>query len=102
MTNEQFITHIEEAFTRRKELLARKGKMYSGKRDRLEQFDRAGKAQNILPTEALMGMATKHFTFIADMCKDPSNYTENQWYESLDDLRNYMDLLDTLATDINE
>ena len=102
MNKVQFMSHIEDAFARRKEILKKKEKEYSGGRDRLEQFYRAGAAQNILPTEALIGMATKHFTSITDMAKDPSNYTTNQWHEKLDDLRNYMDLLDALVTDINE
>ena len=102
MNKVQFMSHIEDAFVRRKEILKKKEKEYSSGRDRLEQFYRAGAAQNILPTEALIGMATKHFTSITDMCKDPSNYTTNQWNEKLDDLRNYCDLLDALVTDINE
>jgi len=102
MNKVQFMTHVEDAFARRKELLKRKEKEYSSGGDRLEQFYRAGAAQNILPTEALMGMAAKHFTSIADMCKDPSNYTSNQWFGKLDDLRNYMDLLDALVTDLEE
>ena len=102
MNKVQFMSHIEDAFARRKEILQKKEKEYSGGRDRLEQFYRAGAAQNTLPTEALIGMATKHFTSITDMAKDPSNYTTNQWHEKLDDLRNYMDLLDALVTDINE
>jgi len=102
MNKVQFMNHIEDAFARRKELLRKKEKLYSSGKDRLEQFYRAGAAQNILPTEALIGMAAKHFTVIADMCKDPNNYTKNQWHESLDDLRNYMDLLDALVTDLIE
>ncbi len=102
MDNEQFMAHLETTFLRRKKLLSYKGKVYGGATDRLEQFHRAASAQNILPTEALMGMATKHFTAITDMCKDPSNYTFNRWHEVLDDLRNYMDLLDALVTDVKE
>jgi hypothetical protein len=101
MNKVQFMSFIEDAFVRRKEILRKKEKLYSDGRDRLEQFYRAGAAQNILPTEALIGMAAKHFTVIADMCKDPSYFTANQWNESLDDLRNYMDLLDALVTDVN-
>jgi hypothetical protein len=102
MTNKQFLEHLEIATARRREILKKKEKEYSNGKDRLEQFWRAGAAQNILPTEALVGMATKHFTSITDMAKEPTNYTGNQWNEKLDDLRNYMDLLDALVTDINE
>ena len=102
MTKVQFIAHVEDSFARRKELLKKKEKYYAGGKDRLEQFHRAGAAQNILPTEALMGMATKHYTAIADMCKNPLEHTSGQWNERLDDLRNYMDLLDALVTDLEE
>ena len=102
MTNEEFISHNEEAYFRRVALLDIKRKAYSGDKDRLEQFHRAGAVQNILPTEALIGMATKHFTSITDMAKNPDNFTRKQWNERLDDMRNYMDLLDALVDDIRE
>lgn len=102
MTNEQFLLHTQQATLRRTEILKKKEKEYSNGRDRLEQFHRAASAQNILPTEALIGMATKHFTSITDLCKDPSNHTFRQWHEKLDDLRNYCDLLDALITDVKE
>lgn len=102
MTNEQFLLHIQQSFLRRVELLKKKEKEYSNGKDRLDQFYRAGSAQNILPTEALIGMATKHFTSITDMCKNPTEHTFKQWHERLDDLRNYYDLLDALITDVKE
>ena len=102
MTNEQFMFHIQAASERRKVILVKKEKEYSNGKDRLEQFHRAGSAQNILPTEALVGMMTKHFTSLTDMAKDPSNHTFEQWHERLDDLRNYCDLLDALVTDVKE
>uniref|UniRef100_A0A6M3LIM9 Uncharacterized protein n=1 Tax=viral metagenome TaxID=1070528 RepID=A0A6M3LIM9_9ZZZZ len=102
MTNEQFILHNQSATLRRNLVLQKKEKEYSNGKDRLEQFHRAASAQNILPTEALIGMATKHFTSITDMCKHPLDHTFKQWHEKLDDLRNYCDLLDALITDTKE
>ena len=102
MTNTQFLFHIQSSFDRRLALLNKKEKEYSNGKDRLEQFHRAGAVQNIKPTEALLGMATKHFTSITDMAKDPSNFTSQQWNEKLDDMRNYMDLLDALVEDMKE
>ena len=102
MDNGQFMYLIHMSFERRKAILVKKEKEYSNGKDRLEQFHRAASAQNILPTEALVGMMTKHFTSITDMAKDPSNHTFKQWHEKLDDLRNYCDLLDALVTDIKE
>lgn len=102
MNNEEFMYYIHTAFERRKAILVKKEKEYSNGKDRLEQFHRAASAQNILPTEALVGMMTKHFTSITDMAKDPSNHTFRQWHEKLDDLRNYCDLLDALVIDVKE
>uniref|UniRef100_A0A6H1ZZ67 Uncharacterized protein n=1 Tax=viral metagenome TaxID=1070528 RepID=A0A6H1ZZ67_9ZZZZ len=102
MTNEQFLIEVERSFLRSKILLIKKGKEYTSAGDRLDQFHRAAAAQRILPTEALMGMATKHFTSIADMSKDPGNFTTKQWHDKLDDLRNYTFLLDALVTDVRE
>ena len=98
MTNEQFLSEVEKAYLRSVTILQKKEKEYSNGRDRLEQFHRAASLQRILPTEALMGMATKHITSIADMCKEPENHTIKQWHEKLDDLRNYTFLLDALLT----
>ena len=100
MTNEQFNIEVEKSFLRSKQLLIKKGKEYSGNFDRLEQFHRAGSAQNIPPTQALIGMVAKHFTSLADMAKEPLDYPKAQWREKITDIRNYTFLLDALLTDL--
>lgn len=100
MNNQEFMIEVDKACARSKLTLLKKEKEYSSGRDRLEQFHRAGAAQNILPTEALCGMMAKHFTSIADMCKDPTLYNQRQWREKVGDLRNYTFLLETLLIDI--
>ena len=69
-------------------------------KDRLEQFYRAGYVQLIPATFALLGMATKHFTSIADMAKHPEDFSLKKWNEKLTDLRNYTYLLDALVRDM--
>ena len=101
MNNQEFMIEVENSHNRSKRLLLRKGKVYSTEDgDRLEQFYRAAAAQNINPCEALVGMATKHFTSIADMSKDPFEYSIKTWNEKITDLRNYTLLLDALLRDI--
>ncbi len=100
MNNERFMIEIDKAHLRSKTTLLKKEKEYSSGRNRLEQFYRAGHAQFIQPTEALMGMATKHFTSLADMCKNPEEFTTNQWREKVGDLRNYTYLLEALLIDM--
>ena len=92
---------VENSHNRSKKLLIRKGEEYSTPDgNRLEQFYRAGAAQGITPTEALVGMVTKHFTSIADMAKDPFSYNLKKWREKVTDLRNYTILLDALLIDM--
>lgn len=101
MTNEEFEIELERAILRSKRLLNKKRIEYSEETgNRLGQFYRAGAAQNILPTEALMGMAMKHVTSIADMVKNPYNYNLRKWNEKITDLRNYTFLLDALVRDM--
>ena len=100
MTNEQFKIEVENSINRSKRILIKKEKEYSDGRDRLEQFHRAGAAQAISSTEALMGMATKHFTSMADMVKNPFDYSLKEWDERITDLRNYTFLLDALVRDL--
>ena len=100
MNNEEFLIDIERGHLRSKKLLIRKEKEYSQGKNRLEQFYRAGAAQDILPTEALLGMAMKHVTSIADMVKNPMKYNLRKWNEKITDLRNYTHLLDALVRDM--
>lgn len=101
MTNEEFLLEIEEAFLRSKKLLNVKRHEYSGEDgDRLDQFHRAGVAQDIKSTVALCGMMTKHFTSIADMCKEPLSHDLYKWQEKITDLRNYTFLLEALIKDL--
>ena len=100
MTNEQFMIEVENSHNRSKRILIKKAAEYSGDEDRLEQFYRAGCAQLVPATFALLGMATKHFTSIADMVKHPEDFPLRKWNEKLTDLRNYTYLLDALVRDL--
>lgn len=101
MTSEQFMIEVENSHNRSKKLLIKKAIEYSpGDEDRLEQFHRAGWAQMITSASALIGMATKHFTSIADMAKHPEDFPLKKWNEKLTDLRNYTYLLDALVRDM--
>ena len=100
MNNQDFLIEMENSINRTKRTLNKKKEEYSqDDSDRLEQFYRAAAAQSINPCEALLGMATKHFTSIADMVKDPTKYSLKKWNEKIGDLRNYTILLDALIRD---
>ena len=101
MNNQEFVIEVENSCNRSKRLLIKKGSEYATEEgNRLEQFYRAGAAQGVHPTAALMGMAMKHVTSIADMVKDPFNYKLKQFDAKIVDLRNYTLLLDALLRDM--
>jgi len=101
MTQVDFEIEFKKSVMRSKLTLIDKAKEYAVKNpDRLNQFYRAAEVQGINPAEALIGMATKHYTSICDMAKAPKDYTLSQWNEKLGDLRNYTFLLDALVRDM--
>lgn len=100
MDNQQFMIEVENSHNRSKRVLLKKEKEYSSGKDRLEQFHRAGAAQDINPAEALVGMMTKHFTSLCDYAKDPTSHNLCQWREKTGDLRNYTILLEALLLDL--
>lgn len=100
MDNSRFMLEVEKAFLRSKEVLMKKEKEYSDGRDRLIQFKKVAVMESRFPTECLFSMADKHVTSIADMVKNPDNFTTKQWHEKITDLRNYTFLLDALLVDM--
>ena len=101
MNHQEFMIEVENSHNRSKRLLIRKGSEYAtAEGNRLEQFYRAGMAEGVSPTQALIGMCTKQFTSIADMSKDPFSYNLKTWREKVTDLRNYTLLLDALLIDM--
>ena len=100
MNHQEFAIEVENSINRSKKLLIKKGSEYATEEgNRLEQFYRAGAAQGVPPTQALMGMAMKHVTSIADMVKTPHNHTMKEFDRKIVDLRNYTFLLDALLRD---
>ena len=95
-----FQIELEKAFLRSKKVLNKKEKEYSEGIDRLDQFKAAAHLNHEAPTKSLWGMATKHVTSIATMCKHPTSYNLKSWREKVTDLRNYTFLLDALLVDM--
>ncbi len=100
MEKELFEIEVEKSFLRSKRILIKKEKEYAMGQDRLDQFYRIAIVNNVWATEALLGMAMKHVTSIADMSKDPKMYSLRKWREKVTDLRNYTFLLDALLIDL--
>ena len=100
MDIKEFEIEVEKSFLRSKRVLIRKEKEYAQGRDRLEQFYKIAAVTGAAPTEALVSMAMKHVTSIADMCKHPTSYNLKKWRKKITDLRNYTFLLDALLIDL--
>lgn len=96
MNNTEFMIEVENSHNRSKRVLLKKEEEYAGNEDRLEQFYRISEMNHVNPCEALFGMASKHLTPIADMVKEPHDYSLKSWNKRLTDLRNYTYLLDAL------
>ena len=100
MNNKEFLDCVEKSYFRSIVILTEKEKEYSQDNNRLIQFYESSAITNTNPCEALIGMATKHFTSIAYMAKNPSSFSLDRWDEKITDLRNYTFLLDALLRDM--
>lgn len=94
MLREDFNKHVDEMVRLVHDRLTRKDKEYSVGTDRLSAFAKAAVLQDAPMETALMGMATKHFVSIIEMCQ-PDNrlYTESQWEEKIGDSIAYLLIL---------
>jgi len=80
-----------------------KSEEYSTENDKLHNFKRAGKIDNITSERALWGMDLKHRTSIADMVDELDNEiycTIDKWVEKITDHINYCLLLLALVYEL--
>lgn len=99
MNAENFINLVKELTEQSISVLDKKRREYAEDHDVLENFKSAAGCQAVPPSQALIGMATKHFVSIAKMAKDPHLYGGPTWNEKLGDMRNYMFLLYAILVD---
>jgi len=101
MNRDKFDSVVIQANVNSMRVLREKADQYSDPEgDRLQQFHDAAEDEGIAPTEALTGMARKHWTSIAMMAKDPNAHTMKDWLDKTIDLRNYTYLLEALLIDL--
>lgn len=101
MTGEEFNKVIERQIDLCKDILCVKAEEYSSEKDRLHNFKCAGGYQGRDPKDALLGMATKHFVSISDMCQDSKKHPVSLWEEKITDAINYLLLLKGLVVEEN-
>lgn len=102
MDNEQFLAVFDEANTRRLILLEQRKKQYGKGKDRLIQFKKMAMVESRLPSEIPFSLSDKQWTALADMVKTPEQYSLGQFRAVMDDVRNYMDLLEAVLIDTKE
>jgi hypothetical protein len=96
MKIEQFQETVTAQVARCLTVLDAKSNEYALGDDRLEHFKTAADMQSITPKQALWGMAAKHFTSLASMCKNDKGSID-LWDEKITDSINYLFLLRALA-----
>lgn len=98
MTHEEFAKHIETFHAMSRNVLEDKAKEYAPGDDRLVQFFEAAEMQGTSPMEALIGMATKHYTSMIQLCA-MRDWSVGKWNEKAIDLANYCFLALALVRD---
>jgi uncharacterized Zn finger protein (UPF0148 family) len=101
MTHEEFSKHIETFHAMSRNVLEDKAKEYAKPDDRLSQFYEVARMPAPMecnPMEALIGMATKHFTSMANMAR-LCDWSVGKWNEKCIDLANYCFLALALIRD---
>lgn len=82
---------LERRLELTKEVLASKGKEYSGGGDnRFHNFDRAAQMLGTTPEKALLGMLAKHFISFFDLMEKPEEATDSLIDEKIGDAINYL------------
>jgi hypothetical protein len=77
-------------------LLATKGGEYSSKNNRFENFNDAGRTENMPPEKALWYMMLKHFISVRKFVMElvtPQRRSLDKWSEKIDDIITYLILL---------
>ena len=100
MNDVEFMRSVYKSYMKSIEVLMNKGREYGEKNNRLVQFYRVAEMANSNPCEALVSMASKHFTSLITMSKHPQSFTMDEWTEKTTDLRNYTYLLEALLKEV--
>jgi hypothetical protein len=100
MKQEEFDELYKTAQSRRETTLLCKSIEYATKADRLHNFKQAAHLCQNTPEMALWGMLIKHVVALNDMVNNTfmgHQHPMENWLERLDDVRNYLDLLEAVV-----
>ena len=93
MTSERFNEIVEDLTNHIKKTLMRKASEYNLTDDRLSSFKCAAEMQHNTPSQALLGMMTKHVVSIYDYVESNKKFTEALAREKIGDNLDYLILL---------
>ena len=93
MTAKDFDKVVDELVSHACKTLKSKAGEYSRDTDRLSCFKRAAGVQQVTPSQALLGMMTKHVISIYDCITSGNKFTEAMAKEKIGDNINYLILL---------
>jgi len=93
MNSQDFNNIIDERIEYIKNSLQKKASEYNLDEDRLSVFKRAAAIQHQTPSQALLGMLTKHIVSIYDYVETDGNFTHELASEKIGDAINYLLLL---------
>ncbi len=91
MNNTDFESVVKKQMRRCNDVLTRKAKHYViGSEDRLDQFKKMARLQNVTQLQALGGAAAKHLNKFFSMISQPNGFSMSDWNETITDSINYL------------
>lgn len=100
MTNETFMECVKAQFDVCLSILEKKRIEYEGaNQNRLDQIKRQSVMNNTVETSVVWELGSKHLTSLAEMVKNPRDYSEDIWKEKLQDAINYLFILTAVLTE---
>ena len=104
MTYEEVLHNVFVAQIRANETLVKKNNTYNPGADKLAHWkeDSVGEINLDGQVQTLLGYADKHWRKLKAMSQHVDMYEFSEWTESLDDLCNYMRLLECLLIESKE
>ena len=99
MNHKTFDKIVDRRLSLIKEVLSNKAKEYMQEDDRLYNFKRAGKINNVSPEKALWGMSTKHLVSVIDLVEGADKIkipSPDLIEEKIGDMINYLILLEAM------
>lgn len=94
MNGKDFYALVDRRLEKTRDVLISKGKQYSKEQNKLYNFRRAAKINQVPLKVALWSMSTKHLVSIIDMVESDQHFDDDYIDEKIGDMINYLILLE--------